>query len=242
MGFTNVQQAQKLLAKIVNLPINTSPIPQGTKRVFPVAVLSTGNMLLSDGSTRQTPMVDQIQKLANDVAVQGPAAQNTPESYMSNKTLNIAVPAEQTGQNESDRTLALVGYLNKILQPKMAASPEMGLPAMVPQMQQPQDMQNQLTSALANLPQLQKPVENVFAQENNQQFQNLLSAIQKFQAGWQQQFARQITPGDFETNNTGQYSLPLVQGYGNNYRLPTASNAQYAQVSSNPFVLTNVIR
>ncbi len=243
MNYPNVKQSISILGKIANAPIGNTKPPQGTKRIFPVAVTSMGQILLSNGETRETPILGKLAELNKKEALNGQLnpAVSRPEDYTQNLSLNIAVPAQQTGADYASNGNALVQYLNQILQPRLAAAPEAGLPALVPQMVD-KNATNQMTSSFVGLPQMVKPPENMWGKELNQNNSVLSNLLANFDKILNNSIGAQFNPGETETGSLNRYSLPLVQGYGNSYRLPTQANAPYAQISANPFVLTGLVR
>lgn len=241
MAAPSVQAAQRLIQKLIDTHINNPPIPDAQKRIFPVASLANGKLLLSNGEIRQTPVMENLQKMEDKKTYEG--GTQSPAEYLSNLALNIAVPANKTGQDMEGRALAFANYLNAVLKPKLSAPQETGLPGMLQQQEIPQQNQSgafSIPSALANLPKLAPKVEETI--DETKLFKDFTNNYD-FQDALKKDFARQFNPGEQETSNAQRLgSLPLVQGYGTAYRLPTAENAQYAQISANPFALTDRIR
>lgn len=233
-----VQAAKKLFQKLVETRLSAAPIPQGDQRIYPVAALPNGRLLLSDGNIRQTPVMQNVQNMKEKQAFEG--SQESPADYLTSLAFNIAVPAQETGKNIGGRAVAFTNYLNSILKPKLASPQETGLPAIVPQMQQvEQTGAFTIPSAIANLPKLapETPQYN-----ENKFFENFAKSSEGFMDALKKDFAK-ITSGEQEANQArGFGNLPLVQGYGTAYRLPTQENAQYAQISANPFALTDRVR
>jgi len=236
---TTLQKAKSMMDKLVSMKINKSPLPLQTQRIFPVASLTNGNLLLSNGETRQTPVMQNLAKIQEQRVFGGQEKKN-PMDYLSTLALNIAVPAKQTGQDATEQIAMFAKYIGDILKPKLAAPAEAGLPAMVPKMED-KLATFQAPSALANLPKLSVGLGNVAAQNKNM-FDDFLKSTEKFQETLRQDYMKMFERGESETNRQRFGQTSLVQGYGNGYRLPSASDANYAKVSANPFVLTSQVR
>lgn len=237
MAYPNIQSAIKLFEKLVQTKLENAPMPKNENRVFPVAALPNGRLLLSTGEIRQTPIMNKIAEMNEKKAFEG-KGQN-PSEYVSNLSLNIAVPANKTGTELGSRATAFVNYVNSVLNPKLSAPAETGLPALVPELAKESQVAFAAPSALANLPDLAPAPEKVqtenFFQNFNKESGNFIEALKK-------DFAK-ITGGEQEAGSIRRFAnLPLVQGYGTAYRLPSQANAQYAQISGNPFALTDRIR
>lgn len=236
---TTLEKARMLMKKLVNTKINRSPLPINQERTYPVASLSGGRMLLSNGGERQTPVLKNIEKM-KEQQVFGGETDKDPLKYLSTLSLNIAIPAKQTGKNISEQTMAFAKYLRSVLQPTLAAPAETGLPSMFPELEN-KIASFQIPSALSDLPKLAPRVESVG--EEKSLFDDFSKTAEKLQEALKKEFLGQISSGESETSNINRFAnLPLVQGYGTQYRLPVANNAEYSRVSGNPFVLTHVVR
>lgn len=236
---TTLQKARALMDSLVKMKINRNPLPLQSSRIYPVASLPNGKLLLSNGQTRETPVMQNLEKIQEKKLI-GDQTNTNPANYTSTLALNIAIPAKQTGKDISQQALSFSKYLGSILQPKMAASAEVGAPAIVPQMED-KAVAFTAPSALANLPKLSTGLGNVQGPNKNM-FDDFLKSTENFQETLKKEYFNQISRGEAEANQTGFANLPLVHGYGNNYRLPSSSDTPYSKVSSNPFTLTSVVR
>ncbi len=237
-----LQRAKDLMERLVNLRINRSPLPLNQQRIYPVAALANGRLLLSNGEIRQTPVMNNIKKMQEEKAFEEtPQASAAPQGYLSTLALNIAVPAKQTGKELAGQALAFTNYLNSVLQPKLEGAPEAGLPAIVPALGEGQ-ASFKVPFEFANLPQLAPKVETAIGQDQSL-FANLSQTADKLKEALKGDFLKQIGRGETEAGNMQRFAnLPLVQGYGTSYRLPQQETAGYARISANPFILTGMIR
>lgn len=236
---TTLQKAKMLMDKLVKMHINRSPLPTEQNRIYPVASLSNGRLLLSNGETRQTPIMKNIGKMQEQQTFEGAPANKT-SNYLNTLSLNIAVPAKQTGKNMQNAAMVFSNYLNSVLKPKLTAPLETGLPALIPESNQAQNAL-QTPFALANLPQLAPKVESAI-ELNSKVFSEGNQFAQKLQESLRRDFLG-INRGETESGNIQRFAnLPLVQGYGTAYRLPQQATAAYTQVSANPYIMTGMVR
>lgn len=236
---TTLQKAKMLMDKLVKMRINRSPLPTEQDRIYPVASLSNGRLLLSNGDIRQTPILKNIGKMQEQQTFEGAPANKT-NNYLNTLSLNIAVPAKQTGKNMQNAALVFSNYLSSVLKPRLSAPLETGLPALIPETNQAQNA-FQTPFALANLPQLAPKVESAI-ELNSKVFSEGNQFTKELQESLRRDFLG-LNRGETETGNIQRFAnLPLVQGYGTSYRLPQQETANYTRVSSNPFVLTGVVR
>lgn len=213
--------------RIVDLKINQAPLPINKQRIYPVATLGDGIILLSDGTTKIAPIYKEKEKLVQqqeNVAGQP----NQVQQLVQDASLRMAIPVEQLGKGE-DKTFSFVSYLAKLLQPQMAQSPEMGLPAMLPALEAEQKFQ--VPFALANLPSLTPAPQNVV--EGKDFFQRFINNAQNVQDELRKDFlAQQGEKEAYATSVDAIRRLPLIRGYTEAYRLPTTQNAGYAQIGT----------
>lgn len=222
-----IEQAKKMFNRIVDLKINRAPLPINKQRIYPVATLGDGIILLSDGTTKIAPVYKEKEKLVQkDENIIGQT--NSVGELVENAPLRMAIPVEQLGKGE-DRMFAFVNYLGKLLQPQMAQSPEMGLPAMLPAIET--DQKFQVPFALANLPSLTPAPQEVV--ESKDFFQRFIRNAQNVQDELRKDFlVQQGEKEAYATSVDAIRRLPLIRGYTETYRLPTTQNAGYAQIGT----------
>jgi len=233
---TTLEAAKNLLQKLVDARINRAPLPDVGGRVYPIAALPNGKLLLSDGNQRVKPIMDKLRDLKEQQAFGD--SQKSPSRYLTGLTFNIAVPARQAGEGAVQRAEVFSRYLNSVLQPDLAAPAETGLPALIPEIEQ--QAQGFTQPVQQKLPKLAPRVESTI--NEGKLFNDITKGLDAFKKALKEDFERQFSVSEREVNPSVQGNIPLVRNYGQTYALPKAETAQYAQISGNPFALTNRIR
>lgn len=229
-----IQQAQKMFQKLVDTRLSAAPMPQPQVRTFPVSTLPNGQVLLSNGQTRVSfpqQRAEQIQKTNFNQMI---PAQQTQQQLLGINN-EITTPARDLALGGINGQNYFVNMLAQALKPAMQSSPEIGkLATLIPTLQDKLSPVEQ-TSALANLPTLAPDVKNIF---NDQAgfYSKFMGNSGSIQDALAKDFASQYTnAGESPVGNFGriQNNVPLISGYQNRFGLPSANNAQYAQISSN---------
>lgn len=237
MDASAIQQARNTFNSMVNMKINRAPLPLSSKRIFPVATLPSGQMLLSDGQTKAPAHMGRIEEMKNQVVNQSLDPEKL-KQFVQGLPLRIALPTQQLGEG-ADKIFAFANYLSQILRPSSPPPAQLASQTFLPEMTA--DLQGATPSAIANLPPLAPDAKSAFEEATD-----FYSKFFKNEAGIQGALAKDFLAQyarKEEDRGPGLrgFSLPLVSKYVDAYQLPTAQNADYAQVGNNVFNLTGRI-
>jgi len=233
-----IQQANTFMNKLKNLDMSRAKIPSFPDRVFPVATLSNGQQLMSDGKTRVSFPAKRMIKEQN--AIKKTGGSKLPSMFGANKTspvnqleeslaMSVALPETRLGKGKIDQS-AFAQYLQNQLKDSILGGlqvPGMGKNPFMPGV----GAKFSQTQALANLPQMKKGMETSVDKIMNQ-VRGRAKGLN--QSKFAQDFLRRYNkPGEQQVPRSQRSTnLPFIAGYKSRYGLPAQQNAQYAKLDS----------
>jgi len=233
-----IQQAQKMINKYKNLDMSNAKIPSFPGRVFPVATLPNGQLLMSDGKNKlSSPAKRTIKEKMSlhqtgnsKLPIPTGSSQTSPASQLEQSlSLSVAMPENKLGKGKTGpsafsqflQNQLKMSVLGGLKVPGMATNPKLaGIGTKFSQ-----------TQALANLPVLRKGMQTSVDKIMNS-IRARMSVLNK--NSWAEEFAGkygkpkiQNAPGSSRSTN-----LPFISGYKSKFGLPSQRNAEYAKISA----------
>jgi hypothetical protein len=229
---TALEQARMSFDKLVQLSKRRNPAKaQSAVDVFAVAVLPSGNLLMSNGQVKIPAAAKKVaqttkQQVENVRQIGGrPQVQKVTEDL----ALQVAIPARHMGTGVN-RAMALTNFLNSVLRPRMETQPTFGKTTLLPS---PEAVGNFYTpSAIANLPPLMQKVENVMKMPMRQMFTEDTGAMQK---QMMEEFLKKFMRGERPAANAAMGSLGatprLTADYQNKqFYIPPTQELSYSAI------------
>ena len=229
---TALEQARMSFDKLVEISGRRMPAkPRATVDVFAVAVLPSGNILLSNGQVKMPAAAKKVaetnkQQIQN---IQPSGGQSQTQKVTGDLSLQVAIPARHMGTGVN-RALALTNFLNNILRPKLQTQPSFGKTTLLPAPEAVGKFYS--PSAIANLPPLVRKVEDTMRAPTHQMFTEDTQGIQKTML---EEFLKKFMRGERPAANAavGQMgSTPrLTADYQNKqFYVPPAKEIAYAAI------------
>ncbi len=153
--------------------------------------------------------------------------------------MSTLLPKSQIGEPGREG-VDFTGFLNKFLMPKLESSPELGLAALIPQLDTEEGITK--TSAFTGLPELTPEVKSLF-ESTGDFYKKYMEDSSSLQKKLSDEFLAQLTRGEQPVNRSiSQYALPLTADYQSRFGLPASRNASYSQIGTNVGQLNNYIK